>query len=472
MAWANRQPWWSWFIYGAVAILAVRLIKKSGLVSNPDEETKFDVASKAAAIASQANIPVILWGPPGIGKTEWIIGLGELMGVKPGKGLEIVIGSTRDPADIAGILMPDGELRPPRWAREIHDRSSVGERSLLFMDEFSSMVPMVHAALLRVVRDKVAGDTDLEGSGSRRCGECVSIVMAANKPGEGASSQPLPPPAANRIIHINWPDPDKRAWVRGLLGGWDVLRPDLSEIRLPKDWKRQPELQKAKQDIADFISTIGMLSSMPEKGDPRLNYAWPSPRSWDNAALALGAARTVGASKAVQNMLVAGAVGQAQADEFFAFNEQKDLPDPEDLLRDPTSWSPPASDETVRVVSVKMERDAESGELVERTVEEDRPIKRNDILFAVIYSVVEAVRNKLTIDRWRSAWEVLMHLQEVTGQTDIIIVGSAGLMKMVGKHKDLTWPAIEPILVTYMEEFEKLFKAMEKAKILPKGFGK
>jgi hypothetical protein len=119
-----------------------------------------------------------------------------------------------------------------------------------------------------------------------------------------------------------------------------------------------------------------------------------------------------------------------------------------------------------------MERDSESGQLVERTVEEDRPIKRNDILFAVIYSVVEAVRNKLTIDRWRSAWEVLMHLQEVTGQTDIIIVGSAGLMKMVGKHKDLTWPAIEPILVTYMEEFEKLFKAMEKAKILPKGFGK
>jgi hypothetical protein len=371
------------------------------------------------------------------------------MGVTPDNGLETVIGSTKDPADIAGMLMPDQRVRPPIWAQRIMERSQKKERSLLFLDEFSSMTPMVHAALLRVVRDKVAGETNLE----KGCGNCVAVVAAANKPKEGAAAIPLPPPAANRIIHIDWPDPDPRVWIKGLLLGWEALRPDLSKIKLPKDWRKSGELRKAKKDVSDFMSTIGVLSDMPT--GPQRHYAWPSPRSWDNAALALGCARLVGASLEVQYTLVSGAVGEGQAGEFFAFTEQKDLPDPEDLLKKPKSWSPPA-DQVVVITT-------------EEGKEEKKMVSRSDITFAVIYSVVAAVQRKFSVERWKKAWDVMLHLEDVTKETDVVVIGAAGLMEMVGHRKGLDWGVVEKHLPP--ERLGPLFKAMQDAKIIPKAFG-
>jgi MoxR-like ATPase len=446
------RPWWQWLLMGAGVGVAVHLIKKSGLMGNPVEETPFQVASNAAAIAVQANIPVILWGPPGIGKTEWMIALGEVLGVKPGAGLEIVLGSTKDPADIAGILMPTGETRPPKWAQDIQNRSKAKKRSLLFLDEFSLMTPLVQGAMLRVVRDKVAGETNLEAG----CGDCVAVVAAANKPEHTSGALPLPPPSANRLIHIDWPDPDPRAWVKGLLLGWQALRPDLAKVKLSKNWKKSPKLHGARQDIADFMSTIGELSEMP-KDTGQEHFAWPSPRSWDNAALALGAARSVGASDDVQFALLSGAVGQAQALEFMAYTTQKDLPDPEEILKKPRSWSPP-DEQVVEMVD-------ESGKTVKRRV------TRNDIIFAVINSVVAAVQRKFSVERWKSAWEFLLYLEEVAtpAERGVIVIGAAGLMEMVGHQKGLDWGVVEKHLPP--DRLGPLFKEMQKAKIIPKVFG-
>jgi MoxR-like ATPase len=435
----------------------VHLIKKSGLMGNPKEETPFQVAGQAAAIAAQANIPVILWGPPGIGKTEWIIALGEVMGVRPDEGLEIVLGSTKDPADIAGILMPTGETRPPKWASDIRKRSEAGKRSLLFLDEFSLMTPLVQGAFLRVVRDKVAGETSLEGTGAKRCGDCVAIIAAANRPEQTAGAIPLPPPSANRLIHIDWPDPDPRVWIKGLVLGWESLRPDLSQVKLPKNWRRSKEAQSARQDIADFMVALGdeALSAMPKGGQE--HYAWPSPRSWDNAALALGAARAVGASQDVQYTLVSGAVGEAQATQFLAYTTQKDLPDPEEILKKPKSWSPP--DDKVVVMT------DEKGKEIKRRV------ARNDIIFAVIYSVVGAVQRRFTVERWRAAWDFLLHLEEVctAAERGTIVIGAAGLMEMVGHQKGLDWGQVEKVLPP--KKLGPLFMEMKKAKIIPSAFG-
>ena len=449
------RPWWQWLLMGAGVGVAVHMIKKSGLMGNPGEETDFEIASNAAAIAVQANIPVILWGPPGIGKTEWIIALGDVMGVKPDSGLEIVLGSTKDPADVAGILMPTGETRPPKWASDIQNRSEAKKRSLLFLDEFSLMTPLVQGAFLRVVRDKVAGETPLEGRGKKRCGDCVAVVAAANKPEHTSGALPLPAPSANRLIHIDWPSPDPRVWIKGLVLGWEALRPDLSKVKLPKDWKKHPQMQSARKDIADFMSTIGELSAMPTDG--REHYAWPSPRSWDNAALALGAARVVGASENVQYTLVRGAVGEVQATEFIAYNTQKDLPDPEKLLKQPKSWSP-SEDQVIEVTGA-------DGKVTKRRV------TRNDIIFAVIYSVVGAVQRKFSVQRWKQAWEVMLHLDDVTGPAEkgVIVIGAAGLMEMVGHQKGLDWGVVEKHLPP--ERLGPLFMEMKKAKIIPESMG-
>jgi MoxR-like ATPase len=432
------------------------MIKKSGLVGNPAEETPFETASNAAAIAVQANIPVILWGPPGIGKTEWIIALGDVLGVKPDDGLEIVLGSTKDPADIAGMVVPLGNemiTRPPKWASDIQKRSMQGKRSLLFMDEFSLVTPMVQGAMLRVVRDKVAGETDLEAG----CGDCVAVVAAANRPEEAEGAMPLPAPSANRLIHIDWPKPDPKTWAKGLLLGWKALRPDLSKVKLPKNWYNTPAAESARNDVAAYVASIG--DALSAKVDPgQESYAWPSPRSWDNAALALAAARSVGASLNVQNVLVAGAVGRGQATQFLAFVTQRDLPDPEEILKKPKSWSPPEG-QTITITD-------------EKGKEVKRQVSRNDIMYAVMYSVVAAVQRRFTVDRWRSAWEFLLHLEDVAqkGERGTIVIGAAGLMEMVGHQKGLDWGQVEKVLPP--KKLGPLFQEMKKAKIIPKGFGK
>jgi hypothetical protein len=351
--WHQRMPWWGWAAAGAGLFGLFHVLRTKPLVRNPEDEevaaiddgpdeqrlTDMQAAQQAAAISAEAGLPVILWGPPGIGKTAWVEALGKTLRAK----VITVIGSTRDPTDIAGTLTPSGDLIPPSWARETQERSRAGKKTLLFLDEFSSMSPLVHAALLRVVRDKIAGDALLDPAGtpcrpSIRDRGCVYIVMAANRPEEGAGALELPPPAANRIVHIFWPRPDIGEWIKGLTLGWDTLT--IRIPKLPENWKQTKEAKQAYATIAAYVQKSQMLLDMPQT-EAEAGYAWPSPRSWELAAEGYAAAVVVGAPRKVQRLIVAGAVGEGQALQFMNFSVLKDLPDPEKMLKAPTNWKVP-----------------------------------------------------------------------------------------------------------------------------------
>jgi MoxR-like ATPase len=141
------------------------------------------------AIAS--GVPVLIWGPPGVGKTAAILALGRRLGLP----VEVVIASIREPTDFAGLpVVHDGEVRfaPPAWAR----RLAAAGKGILFLDEISTAPPAVQAALLRVVLDRVVGDLPLPPA--------VTIVAAANPPDMTAGGWDLAPPLANRFIHLQW----------------------------------------------------------------------------------------------------------------------------------------------------------------------------------------------------------------------------------------------------------------------------
>ncbi|WP_242975874.1 hypothetical protein [Desulfosporosinus sp. FKB] len=53
----------------------------------------------ALAIAVQAGIPVLTWGPPGVGKTASITKLADVLGIP----LEVVLASIREPSDFSGL---------------------------------------------------------------------------------------------------------------------------------------------------------------------------------------------------------------------------------------------------------------------------------------------------------------------------------------------------------------------------------
>jgi hypothetical protein len=98
-------------------------------------------------------------------------------------------------------------------------------------------------------------------------------------------------------------------------------------------------------------------------------------------------------------------------------------------------------------------------------------VTRNDIIFAVINSVVAAVQRKFSVERWKSAWEFLLYLEEVAtpAERGVIVIGAAGLMEMVGHQKGLDWGVVEKHLPP--DRLGPLFKEMQKAKIIPKVFG-
>lgn len=147
----------------------------------------------ALTIAIQAGIPILTWGPPGVGKTATITMLTEALDLP----LEVVLASIREPSDFSGLPVIGREgvrMEPPAWA---HRLAQAGQ-GILFLDEISTAPPAVQSALLRVVLERVVGDLALPGG--------VSGVASANPPEMAAGgwdlSAPLssscPPPGTNR----------------------------------------------------------------------------------------------------------------------------------------------------------------------------------------------------------------------------------------------------------------------------------
>lgn len=285
---------------------------------------KQEHAVEAMSIAVQVGQSVMLWGHPGIGKTKAI----EAMGAAMGMPVETIIASLREPADFAGlpVVLADGvHLAPPAWAQRMH---KVG-RGILFFDELSTAPPAVQAALLRVVEERVVGEL--------RLSEKVAVIAAANPPESAAGGWDLAPPTANRFIHIDWPA-DVEAFKSGIVAGWRTAE---FVRRVPDGWREHRPRYAAL--VSAFLNVRAQLAyAMPQNDDAR-GQAWPSFRSWEKAIDLIAAADAAQASENCKMLLVSGAIGPAAAHEFFAYSQKMDLPDPEDALRDPTTFKLPST---------------------------------------------------------------------------------------------------------------------------------
>jgi hypothetical protein len=315
---------------------------------------------EALSVAVAANLPVILWGSPGSGKTSTVLALGASLDLP----VEVVVGSIREPSDFAGLpVLRDGHtwFAPPRWAERLANAGS----GLLFLDELTTAPPAVQAAMLRVVLERTVGDLSLPPE--------VRIIAAANPPEEAADGWDLSAPLANRLIHLHW-QVDATAIADGFTHGFPV--PEVAHKQAPT----AAGIARRRAMIGSFLRIRPELLLVVPSTPELAGRAWPSPRTWEMAAMVLAACEADCADEAVRAQLLFGTVGEAAAFELLSWLINLDLPDPATLLANPDLKLP----------------------------------TRTDQLHALLGAVVGHVRADGTAETWQQAWQVIAQVARNT----------------------------------------------------------
>jgi hypothetical protein len=272
-----------------------------------------------------ADIPALLWGPPGTGKTSAV----EAAAAQAGATLAVLSAEDARRADWAGIVVPDlsaGRARrlAPDWALELAQALEAGRPAWLFLDELTAWPSSARAEALCLVQSRRFAGLALPG---------LRILAAANPPDWGEDCAELGPSSANRWCHHRW-TVDAHAWAEGARAGWGKPQsPALAAARalVARFVLAAQSATDAHRKDAGAPGSVPPLLVLPR--DPAAQGgAWPSPRSWDAAARVLAAA---GGRLAEAHGAITGCVGAEAADALLAWAQACDLPDPEAVLADP-----------------------------------------------------------------------------------------------------------------------------------------
>lgn len=249
------------------------------------------------------HTPVMVWGPPGVGKSQMIAQIADNHAVEV---IDIRL-SQMEPSDLRGIPFRTTDL--VEWAVPaiLPDAERHGEFGILFLDEITSAPPSVSAAAYQLILDRRLGAYVVP--------EGWAIFAAGNRQGDRGVTYTMPAPLANRFSHfeldVNLDDWVLWAYANGM------------DDRLIAFLRFRPEL------LFDF--------------DPSQNpVAFPSPRSWEFAHRAL---QKFGDNQELLVESLQACVGPAAGIELGAFVDNLDkLPDIDAIVRGETVAVPDETD--------------------------------------------------------------------------------------------------------------------------------
>lgn len=268
-----------------------------------------------------ANEPIMLWGAPGVGKSDLVRQV--RLRLKYDYLIDKFRAPTMDPVDICGVpSVVNGHTvwnSPDALPNEKRD----GKTGIVFLDEINAGTTLVMASLFGFVLDRRVGNYTLP-KGAR-------IVAAGNRVSDKAAAQRFPTALANRFAHIDI-DPDFDAW-KSWANGANIL----PEIVAFLAWSE--------------ARGNSLLHKMPE-GDAR---AFPTPRSWEKVS------RVCTIAPAMAYQIAAANVGEAAAAEFKGFLDvYRQLPKLSDIIANPKTERVPLEPSAQYAVSAALSRAADA----------------------------------------------------------------------------------------------------------------
>ena len=159
--------------------------------------------TKAIDKLIDAQLPVFIWGAPGIGKSSIVK---QIAKKKELDFLDLRL-SLLDPTDLKGIPFFNAETKEGVWAKPSFLPGDTDSKGILFLDEINTAPPAVQASAYQLILDRKVGEYELP--------EGWSIVAAGNRENDRGVVYKMPPPLANRFVHfemeVNFDD--WKAWA-------------------------------------------------------------------------------------------------------------------------------------------------------------------------------------------------------------------------------------------------------------------
>lgn len=272
-------------------------------LSNMPSMTINGVVDKLSDMYSQvikANQPVgvipsiMLWGPPGVGKSQGVRQIAKRIEENTGKKTSVT--DVRlllfNPIDLRGIPTANADKTLAVWLRPQIFQMDASEDviNILFLDEISAAPQSVQAAAYQITLDRTVGEHKLPEN-------CI-VIAAGNRTTDKSVAYKMPKALANRLLHIQveW---NEYSWI---------------------EWAE-------KNGINDLV--ISYIEGHPdalmqfEASSDQLTFA--TPRSWEMVSNILN---FTGENLEEQFMMIAGLIGVGGASEFLSWHKVRHgLPD-------------------------------------------------------------------------------------------------------------------------------------------------
>lgn len=233
--------------------------------------------------AQQKNgvkISTMMWGKPGIGKTQVAEQLARYIG---GRLYDIRL-TTIDSADLHGLPYYDHETKTTQWYRP-EDLPNSEEPAVLFLDELSSAPAHIQPTVYGLLQERRVGQHKIPDN--------TIIVAAGNQVTDGAVAYEMGTAIADRLIHLH-------------------------VVANPEDWINNYAVPKGLHPaVVAFVKTAPQHFETTEASMNQDHLIAATPRSWERVSDIMNSVT----DPVMQRILVAGTIGSAISNEFFIVAE-------------------------------------------------------------------------------------------------------------------------------------------------------